>query len=87
MGKKVGGNRNWREMYKYRVINYKLVTALMEASRKLMNPMKNRSSDYFRDDLMKIVAAFPHEARKIWINFFFNFDAIKRKESISIIKY
>lgn len=50
----------------------------MEASRKLIDPVKNRSSDYFRDDLMKTVAAFPHEARKIWINFFFNFDAIKR---------
>jgi hypothetical protein len=52
-------------VYKYRVINYKLVTALMEASRKLMDPVKNRSLNYFRDDLMKTVAAFPHEARKI----------------------
>lgn len=59
----------------------------MEASRKLMDPVKQRSSEYFRDDLMKTVAAFPHEARKIWINFFFNFEAIKRKFFISIIKY
>jgi hypothetical protein len=48
----------------------------MEASRKLMNSVKLRSSEYFRDDLLRTVATFPHEARKIWINFFFNFDDI-----------
>jgi hypothetical protein len=37
----------------------------MEASKKLMDPVKLRSSEYFRDDLLRTVATFPHEARKI----------------------
>jgi hypothetical protein len=59
------------------MINFNLVSTLMEVSRKLIDPVKHRSAEYFRDDLLKTVAAFPYEARKIWINFFFNFDDIK----------
>jgi hypothetical protein len=47
------------------MINFNLVSALMKASRKLMNSVKLRSSEYFRDDLLKIVATFLHKARKI----------------------
>jgi hypothetical protein len=47
------------------MINFNLVSALIEASRKLMDPVKLRSSKYFKDDLLRTVAAFSHEARKI----------------------
>jgi hypothetical protein len=57
--------------------NFNLVSAFMEASRKLMDSVKHRSVKYFRDNLLKTVAAFSHKAKKIWINFFFNFDDIK----------
>jgi hypothetical protein len=57
--------------------NFNLVSALMEASRKLIDPVKHRSVEYFRDNLLKTIATFSYKARKIWINFFFNFDDIK----------
>jgi hypothetical protein len=47
------------------MINFNLVSALIEASRKLIDSVKLRSSEYFRDDLLKIVAVFSHEVRKI----------------------